>query len=154
MSELVIHLCVPRNLHSELLLTLCLVITTLDNLSKRSFSKDLDYLIPIGNMLSYFNAIVPFDVVENGVSLEFSVAKVFFGFVFLLVECLDAVVFSILETLEVLSCSMGDGSCKVNCLELVFTSTQLLNFLIKHSVFIKINKRLPVQRLIKRTIFR
>ena len=96
-------------------------------------------------MTADFDTIIALDVIEDWITLELTVAVVFFGLFFLLVESFDSVVFGVLEALKVLTSPHGNGPSIVDHTELICACTQLLDFLVEHALFIKFKERLPVE---------
>ena len=81
--KLMIHFCVTRDLEGQDRFILLLMVSTLDHLSKRPFSKNFHYFISIRDVFANLNSVVAFEVIKHGVSLVLSVGMIFFCFLFI-----------------------------------------------------------------------
>lgn len=93
-GKLVVHFCVSCNLHCKNWLAFKGVVSALNDLSKGPFTKNLDDLVPVAEMVSNLNLVVAFIVVKYWIALELTVACIL-SFQSLLVEVSDAPVKSL-----------------------------------------------------------
>lgn len=129
MSKLMVHLCISSNLDSIDRLIRSFMVPTLNNLCKRPLSKYLKNLIPESNVLSYLYLVISFVIVEDRIALELAVTCIL-SICFQFVESFNSLVIESFANLKVLTRSTRNGACVIHHIELPFTTSQLLNFLL------------------------
>ena len=150
-SKFVVHLCISSDLDSIYCLIGIFVVPALDDLSKRSLSEHLEDFIAVSNVLSNLYFVVSLVVVEDRITLELTITCIF-SISFHFFKILSPLVVESSADLKVLARSARNGACIVDCVELAFTCSQLINFLLQHAILIlfqKLPRRNRIGGLIK-----
>ena len=129
-SKFMIHFCIPCDFDCKFFFQGGLMISTFDYLSERSFTKDFQNLISIGNMAANLDSIISFDVVKDGIALKLTITIVLFRLFFLLHKCFNPIIFSIFNALKILTRSNWNCPSIIYSTELIFARAQFLDLFI------------------------
>jgi len=119
-GKFVVHLCVSGDLHGQHLLRLALVVSALDHLRKGALTENLHDLIPVSDVVTDVDSIVTFSVVEDRVTLVFTIPVIIALLSSLLFENQSLLLVRLFDELKVVPCSCRDSACVVDLLKLIF----------------------------------
>lgn len=121
-SELMIHLCVTRDLQRQDRFIFLFMVSALDHLSKGAFAQNFHYFISIRDVFANLNSVVAFEVIKHWVSLILSVRMVFLSFLFIF-EYLFSLSVHTFQNVEIIAVSCSDGSSEIDRLKLICSWT-------------------------------
>ena len=122
MSELMIHLCVTRDLQRQDRFIFLFMVSALDHLSKGAFAQNFHYFISIRDVLANLHSVVAFEVIKHWVSLILSVRMVFLPFLFIF-EYLFSFSVHTFQNVQIIAVSYSNSSCEIDCLKLICSWT-------------------------------
>ena len=143
-----VHLCIPRDLDSKYFFSGRLMVSTLDNLGEGAFAENLHNFVPIGQMPTNFNFVITFDIVEDGIALEFAIIIILLRLLLLLIKSPYPIILPIFKTLNIFSRPQRNCSSIIDYIKLILSFPELLNFFIEHSVFVEVEKTPIIQSLL------